>query len=89
MEVQVNLKTLLFYLFDKLYDNFNNNIHSKYDEMNIYEYISYCILFTYSKKDFISFIEKNSKNDLAEINEIDLFQNIKNNIEKDEIIKFM
>ena len=84
-------KNFLHYLYDKLYDNFENNIHSKYDEINIYEYISYCILFTYSKKDFISFIENNSKNacDLAEINEIDLFQNIKNNIEKDEIIQFI
>lgn len=90
-ESSSEFKNFLHYLYDKLYNNFENNIHSKYDEINIYEYISYCILFTYSKKDFISFIEKNSKNacDLAEINEIDLFQNIKNNIEKDEIIKFI
>ena len=78
------------YLYDKLYYNFSENICLQNDEKDIFEFIVYCILFTYSRKNFIFFIQDNISKvcKLARIEQFDFIQEIKNNIEN-KTIKFI
>ena len=48
-------------LLDLLYENYSKNLIQNKSKEDIYEYISYCILFIYSKEDFIFFIQSNSQ----------------------------